>query len=92
MREVIIIGIILVPIAIVCDKVLRKKFNVNRKEDNMSKANKRAQFVILTISFFVYLILSIILIAKYEELNTMFLIVPFLLVISFFPCFHAMAI
>lgn len=86
MKVIIIIGIILVAIAIISDKVLRKKFNVN-KEDNMSKENKRAQSIILTVLFVVYLIFSFILIAKYEELNTMYIIIPFLLVISFIRAF-----
>ena len=83
MKELIIVGILFFVIAVVMEYSLKRKYNVDRKGNPLSKPIKRLQFILLTICFISYLVISSVLIFRYDDFNVMFVLIPFFIVISF---------
>jgi hypothetical protein len=83
MKELIILGILFIVIAFSMEYFLKRKFNIDRKGNPLSKPIKKRQFNLLTFCFFIYLVVSSTLIFQYDDFNTFFVIFPFLMVISF---------
>lgn len=82
MKEIIVVGLILIVIGIIGEYYLKKKFNINRKSNNIGKLAKRYQRIVLSIIFIIYMVTVFVLLIKYEDINVFFILVPFLIVIS----------
>jgi hypothetical protein len=83
MKELITLGFLFIVIAFSMEYFLKKKFNIDRKGNPLSKPIKRRQFNLLTFLFIIYLVVSSTLIFQYDDFNTFLVIIPFLMVISF---------
>ena len=83
MKEIIIVGIIFFVIAVTIEYFVKRKFNIDRKRTPLSKPIKRLQFILLTICFISYLVISFAIIIKYGDFNLGFVVLPFFIVISF---------
>lgn len=82
MDKIIVFAIILFGVAILGDSLLKRKFNINRKVNNMSQFAKRLQFSLLTVIFIIYIVTSFLMIYKYEELSILWVMLPFFVSIS----------
>lgn len=85
MKVFIFIGII-VCLLIVGDFVIRKKLKV-LKHEKMDPRPKRIETIGVTTLFIGYMIVSTTLIFKYEDVNILFIIFPFFVVLSSFRAF-----
>ena len=83
MKEIIIVGIIFFVIAVTMEYYLKRKYNIDRKGNPLSKPIKRLKFILLTICFISYLVISSVLIFTYDDFQVMFVLIPFFIVISF---------
>ena len=84
MKElIIIVGILFFVIAVFTESSMKKKYNIDRKENPLSKPIKRVQFILLTICFITYLVILSTLLIKYDEFNALLMLFLFFIVISF---------
>jgi hypothetical protein len=83
MKELIILGILFIVIAFIMEYVLKRKFNIDRKGNPLSKQIKKRQFNLLMFCFVIYLVVLVTLTFKYDDFNTFFVLFPFFIVISF---------
>ena len=82
MKEIIIVGLIFIVIGLIGEYYLKKKFNINRKLNKMSELARRLQRIALSITFIIYMVTAFVLIFKYDDLNTFYIIMPYFIVIS----------
>ena len=82
MDELLVFVVILFVVAILGDSLLKRKFNISRKVNNMSKFARRLQFTLLTVIFIIYIVTSFLMIYKYEEFNILWIMLTFLVSIS----------
>ncbi|MCZ2259315.1 DUF4181 domain-containing protein [Sporosarcina sp. G11-34] len=87
MKHLIIIGLIFVVIMIISEQILKRKFKINREINEMSKVNKRVQFIALTVIFIVYMVASLVVASKDEEFNIVYTLLPFILANSLLRAF-----
>jgi hypothetical protein len=83
MKALIILGFLFIVIAFIMEYFLKRKFNIDRKGNPLSKPIKKRQFNLLTFLFIIYLVVPSTLIFQYDDINPFFVIFPFLMVISF---------
>ena len=84
MKElIIIIGILFFVIAVFMESFVKRKYNIDRKGNPLSKPIKRLQFILLTICFIIYLVILSTLVIKYDEFNALLVLFLFFIVISF---------
>ena len=83
MKELIIVGIVFIFIGFITEYLVKRKYNIDRKGNPLSKPIKERQFILLMICLIIYLVISSVLIFTYDEFNVMFLLIPFFIVISF---------
>lgn len=82
MDNIIILGIILIIFAFSGEILLKKRFKIERKRNDMSRLAKRFQFILLAISYTAFIIVSIVFISADEEFNVLFIMFPFLFAVS----------
>ena len=63
--------------------LVKRKYNIDRKGNPLSKQIKKLQNILLTICFILYLVISSALIFTYDDFNVLFILIPFFIVISF---------
>jgi hypothetical protein len=84
MKEIIIIvGILFFVIAVFIESWMKRKYNIDRKGNPLSKPIKMLQFSLLTICFILYLVTLSTLLIKYDEFNALLVLFLFFIVISF---------
>ena len=82
-KLIIIICILLFVIAVFTESYVKRKYNIDRKSNPLSKPIKRVQFILLTICFIIYLVITSTLLIKYDEFNALLVLFLFFIVISF---------
>ncbi|MFC5590525.1 DUF4181 domain-containing protein [Sporosarcina soli] len=85
MKIFIIIGIIIC-LLVGGEYVLKKKLKV-MKHEKMDPSPKRIENIGVTILFIGYLVVSATFIFKYDDVNVLFLMLPFFIVLSSFRAF-----
>ena len=83
MKELIIVGILFIIIGFITEYLVKRKYNIDRKGNPLSKTIKERQFILLIICLIIYLVISSTLIFTYDEFNVLFILIPFFIVISF---------
>ncbi|MBO1913494.1 DUF4181 domain-containing protein, partial [Microvirga sp. 3-52] len=62
---------------------LKRKYEIDRKGNPLSKPIKRLQFILLTICFISYLVIAFSFTITNGDFNLLFVLIPFFIVISF---------
>ena len=83
MKELIIVGIVFIFIGFITEYLVKRKYNIDRKGNPLSKPIKERQFILLIICLIIYLVISSTLIFTYDDFNVLFILIPFFIVISF---------
>ena len=82
MREIIVVGLIFIVVGIIGEYYLKKKFDTNRKVNNISKSIKWIQGIVLGLIFIVYMLIVTALLIKYDEFNVTYVLTSFVIVIA----------
>ena len=83
MKElVIIVGILFFVMAVFIESTMKRKYNIDRKSNPLSKPIKKLQFTLLAICFILYLVTLSTLLIKYDEFNALLVLFLFFIVIS----------
>lgn len=87
MKELIIVGILFIFIGFITEYLVKRKYNIDRKGNPLSKPIKERQFILLIFCLIIYLVISSTLIFTYDDFNVLFLLIPFFIIISFIRVF-----
>lgn len=82
MTELIIIGVVLIIVGVLGRIYLEKKLNIIKRTNTMTHCAKSVQFFTLFILVIIYLIAVIVLSLKYETSNLVYILLPYLLLLS----------
>ncbi|QUW20286.1 DUF4181 domain-containing protein [Sporosarcina sp. Marseille-Q4063] len=83
MKELIVVGVVFIVIGFISEYFLKRKYNIDRKGNPLSKPIKKLQIILLTICFILYLVISSALVFTNDDFNVLFVLIPFFILISF---------
>ncbi|KAA0965029.1 DUF4181 domain-containing protein [Sporosarcina sp. ANT_H38] len=82
MKEIIIIGIVLIIAGWLGERVLKRKLNITKKTNTMDDRAKKIQFFALGILMMGCIIGSVTLVTENESFNMFYIMVPYFIVVS----------
>lgn len=84
MKEIILFGLLFIVIGFIIDYLLKEKFDIDKKRNDMSKSAKRVQRIVINSIWLIFIVFLVMLVGRNEEFNFMFILIPYFVIIFTF--------